>query len=90
MGALTIAFDTTIVGALALPWVALVVHLFFFRGENTIVALLRWMQETKSARRGRCPAIRHYVFAGLGYIADWRRIFLTMMIFTSNFPAIRR
>ncbi len=70
MGALTIAFDTTIVGALALPWVVLVVHLFFFRGESTIVALLRWMQEAKSARRGRCPAVRHDVFAGLGGIAD--------------------
>jgi hypothetical protein len=36
MGALTIAFDTTIVGALALPWVVLMVHLFFFRGERAL------------------------------------------------------
>jgi hypothetical protein len=39
MGALTIAFDTIIVGALALPWVYLVLHLFFFAGE---VRFLRW------------------------------------------------
>jgi len=36
MGALTIAFDITIVGALALPWVLLVIHLFFFDGENRL------------------------------------------------------
>ena len=34
MGALTIAFDTIIVGALALPWVVLAIHLFYFEGEN--------------------------------------------------------
>ena len=40
MGALTIAFDTTIVGALALPWVLLIVHLFFLPGEDAINAVL--------------------------------------------------
>lgn len=45
MGALTIAFDTTIVGALALPWVVLVIHLFFFRGERSIAVLLRWVRK---------------------------------------------
>jgi hypothetical protein len=45
MGALTIAFDTTIVGALAMPWVAMVIHLFFFSGERSIVALLRWVRK---------------------------------------------
>ena len=45
MGALTIAFDTTIVGALALPWVLLVVHLFFLHGERSIVVLLRWVRK---------------------------------------------
>jgi hypothetical protein len=45
MGALTIAFDTTIVGALALPWVYLVVHLFFSEGENFIVKALAWVKE---------------------------------------------
>jgi len=42
MGALTIAFDTIIVGALALPWVLLVVHLFFFEGEKSV---LEWLKE---------------------------------------------
>jgi hypothetical protein len=45
MGALTIAFDTTIVGALALPWVVLIIHLFFFHGERSVVALLRWVRK---------------------------------------------
>ena len=36
MGALTIAFDITIVGALAPPWVVLVLHLLFFEGENRL------------------------------------------------------
>jgi hypothetical protein len=36
MGALSIAFDTTIVGALALSWVVLVIHLFFPEGESLI------------------------------------------------------
>lgn len=44
MGALTIAFDTTIVGALALPWVLLVIHLFFCEGENRLPDLLKWVQ----------------------------------------------
>lgn len=44
MGALTIAFDTTIVGALALPWVLLVIHLFFFEGENRLEGLLDWVK----------------------------------------------
>ena len=45
MGALTIAFDTTIVGALALPWVALVIHLFFFEGENRLGDALNWVKQ---------------------------------------------
>jgi hypothetical protein len=45
MGALTIAFDTTIVGALALLWVALVIHLFLFSGERSIAAALRWVRK---------------------------------------------
>lgn len=44
MGALTIAFDTIIVGALALPWVYLVIHLFFFEGENRLQGILDWIQ----------------------------------------------
>jgi hypothetical protein len=40
MGALTIAFDTIIVGALALPWVLLILHLFFSSNENSVEALI--------------------------------------------------
>jgi hypothetical protein len=45
MGALTIAFDITIVGALALPWVLLVIHLFFFEGENLLEDALQWVKD---------------------------------------------
>lgn len=45
MGALSIAFDTTIVGALALPWVLLVIHLFFFEGENRLPDVLNWVKQ---------------------------------------------
>lgn len=44
MGALTIAFDTTIVGALALPWVLLVIRLFFLGEVGSIAVLLRWVK----------------------------------------------
>jgi hypothetical protein len=43
LGALTIAFDITIVGALALPWVFLVIHLFFSEGENHVKHALDWV-----------------------------------------------
>ena len=49
MGALSIAFDITIVGALALPWVLLVVHLFFFEGENRLGDLLKWVKDQDQA-----------------------------------------
>jgi hypothetical protein len=51
MGALTIAFDTTIVGALALPWVLLVIHLFFFEGENRLEGALDWVKRKDSRRQ---------------------------------------
>jgi hypothetical protein len=47
VGALSIAFDTIIVGALALPWVYLVIHLFFFEGENRLHDVLDWIQKKK-------------------------------------------
>jgi len=47
MGALTIAFDITIVGALALPWVLIVMQLFFFRGENRLEEFLDWVTTKK-------------------------------------------
>jgi len=49
MGALSIAFDITIVGALALPWVLLIVHLFFFEGENKLGELLAWIKKQDQA-----------------------------------------
>jgi hypothetical protein len=45
VGTLTIAFDITIVGALALPWVLLAIHLLFFEGENRIGEALKWVKE---------------------------------------------
>ncbi len=45
MGALSIAFDTVIVGALALTWVLLVIHLFFSDQELTIGKLLDWVSK---------------------------------------------
>src|SRR5882672_6483651 len=43
MGALSIAFDTIIVGTLALTWVLLVVHLFFSNTEIRLEKLLEWV-----------------------------------------------
>ena len=40
MGAFSIAFDILVVGALAIPWALLVVHLFFSGNENTLETLL--------------------------------------------------
>jgi len=45
MGAITIAFDTIIAGALALPWLLLVVHLFFPHGEQHVSELPKRMKE---------------------------------------------
>jgi hypothetical protein len=45
MGALNIAFDTTIVGALALSWVVLVIHLFFLDDEGDIKEAIDWIKD---------------------------------------------
>ena len=45
MEALNLALDITLVGALALPWVMLVFHLFFTDGEGSIPVLLRWIRK---------------------------------------------
>ena len=81
MGALTIAFDTTIVGALALPWVILVIHLFFLEGESSIEVLLRWI------RRQNQPAVAGVLL--FAWPTPWgrlclapRRIFSTTMTCT--------
>src|SRR5216684_6932747 len=43
MGAFIIAFDTIIVGTLALTWVLLVIHLFFSNTELRLGKLLEWV-----------------------------------------------
>lgn len=45
MGVLNIAFDTTIVGALALSWVALFIHLFFLEDESSIEKAISWVKD---------------------------------------------
>lgn len=45
MGAISIAFDTIIAGALALPWLLLVVHLFLPSGEQHVSDLQKWVKE---------------------------------------------
>jgi hypothetical protein len=45
MGAFSIAFDTIIVGALALPGVLLVIHLFFSDTESRLKSILDWVKE---------------------------------------------
>src|ERR1700740_2300723 len=45
MGAFSIAFDIIIVGALALPAVLLVIHLFFSDHESSLKKLLDWVKE---------------------------------------------
>ena len=47
MGALSIAFDIIIVGALALPWVLLVLRLFFSDDEHTVEKHLDWVKNQK-------------------------------------------
>src|ERR1700731_23073 len=45
MSALSVGFDTIIVGALALPWVLLVLHLFFSENESSVQALVDWVNK---------------------------------------------
>jgi hypothetical protein len=44
VGSLNIAFDTTIVGALALSWVVLLIHLFFLDDEDDIEEAIDWIK----------------------------------------------
>ncbi|MGO8796075.1 MAG: hypothetical protein ACLQLC_14725 [Candidatus Sulfotelmatobacter sp.] len=44
MEALNIAFDIIIAGALALPWVLLVIHLFFSNDEHNLKKLMDWVK----------------------------------------------
>lgn len=61
MGALTIAFDIIIVGALALPWVYLLVNLFFFEGDNNLRGWLK--QQTWTSTQGLAAALGVVLFA---------------------------
>src|ERR1022692_4541633 len=45
MGAFSIAFDIIVVGALALPWVLLVIHLFFSGNVSRVKSLLHWVNQ---------------------------------------------
>src|SRR5579863_5998892 len=45
MGAFSSAFDIVVVGALALSWVLLVLHLFFSDNESSLKKLLDWVKE---------------------------------------------
>jgi hypothetical protein len=44
MGAVSIAFDMTITGALALPWLLLAIHLFYPDAVQQVPILLRWLR----------------------------------------------
>jgi len=59
--ALSIAFDTIIVGALALPWVLLVIHLFFSDNEGRIGSLVKWVKEQQQ------PALAGVLLFALAY-----------------------
>jgi hypothetical protein len=53
MGAFSIAFDIIIVGALALAWVLLVIHLFFSGNVSRVKSLLHWVvQQNQPAVAG--------------------------------------
>jgi hypothetical protein len=61
MGALSIAFDTIIVGTLALTWVLLVIHLFFSNTELRLGKLLEWVGKQNQ------PALAGVLLFALAY-----------------------
>src|SRR3984893_9772629 len=61
MGAFSIAFDTIIVGSLALTWVLLVIHLFFSDKELSIRNLLDWVGKQNQ------PAVAGVLLFALAY-----------------------
>jgi hypothetical protein len=61
MGAFSIAFDTIIVGSLALTWVVLVIHLFFSDKELSIGKLLDWVSQQNQ------PAIAGVLLFAMAY-----------------------
>jgi hypothetical protein len=61
MGAFSIAFDTIIVGALALPWVLLVLHLFFPANENSVETIVDRVNKLKQ------PAVAGVLLFAIAY-----------------------
>ena len=61
MGAFSIAFDTIIVGSLALTWVLLVLHLFFSDKELSIGKLLDWVSKQNQ------PAVAGVLLFAMAY-----------------------
>ena len=61
MGSFGIAFDTIVVGALALPWIFLVIHLFFPENEGHISSLLDWVNKQNQ------PAVAGLLLFAMAY-----------------------
>lgn len=61
MGAFSIAFDIVIVSALALPWVLLVIHLFFSKDESGIKSLIEWVNKQNQ------PAVTGVLLFGMAF-----------------------
>lgn len=61
MGTFGIAFDTIVVGALALPWMFLVIHLFFPQNETRISGILDWVNKQNQ------PAVAGVLLFAMAY-----------------------
>jgi hypothetical protein len=61
MGSFSIAFDTIVVGALALPWIFLVIHLFFPENESRISSLVDWVNKQNQ------PAVAGLLLFAMAY-----------------------
>jgi hypothetical protein len=63
MSALKIAFDVMIVGALALPWVLLIIHLYFPEAETHLAAALSWINKKLEGFSALWPVAAVVLFA---------------------------
>jgi hypothetical protein len=70
MGALSFAFDTIIVGALALPWLVLAVDLFFPTEESRIEALLSFVKVNPAAAGVLLLAMAYFLGSAVSRIAQ--------------------
>jgi hypothetical protein len=61
MGSFSIAFDTIVVGALALPWIFLVIHLFFPESEGRFSGLVDWVNKQNQ------PAVAGLLLFAMAY-----------------------